>query len=103
MQYLMTLNDLYDKALVCLGPMDQWSYESSMQKAKLYTDSPLLVIDLEFNPDYIKVGMLDQPYHITENEWDEFCTDAQEVATHMPNVYIVDGQKYCISAFQGQL
>lgn len=94
MEHLMTLDDLYAKAIAKLGSMAEGTYDQYMEQAKGLTQKPLLVIDVKYNADMRRQGMNDQPYPIAKSEWDLFIRDAKTMAEYCPNVYVVDGSRY---------
>jgi len=49
---------------------------------------------VKYNSSYKLMGHTDQPYPISEAEWDIFIRDAKTMAEYVPNVYVVDGNKY---------
>lgn len=98
--YLMTLQELYAASIGNLGPMDKpgYSFERFTQEAKQLAatqgiQNPLLVIDISLKQPS-GFGATEQPYPISRDEWDVFKSDALTMANFMPNVHVVDGDKY---------
>jgi hypothetical protein len=99
-QYLMTLDELYAAAVANLGPMDQSTYAQASADARrvgseMGIKNPTLIIDIQFTPGSAsQFGVTEQPYPIADMEWDQFKSDARTMAAFMPNVYVVDGDKF---------
>lgn len=78
--------------------MDKDTYDNYMTRAKQVASqngvkNPLLVIDISLKEPN-ELGSQEQPYPISKQEWDIFVSDARTMANYMPNVYVVDGDKY---------
>ena len=75
-----------------------YSYSKFMEEArelatKQGINNPLLVIDVSLKAPSA-FGANEQPYPIADFEWDDFKRDGKTMAKYMPNVYVVDGDKY---------
>ena len=101
-EYLMTLEALYANAAEKLGCMSDGSYDHFLAKAKAAArnhniKTPRLVIDIKFKAGIAsESGSTEQPYPIASQEWDEFRSDAATMAEYIPNVYLVDGDKFIV-------
>ncbi len=97
-EYLWTNERLYQVAIGNLGPMDSGTFNQFTDRAKTTASShgvknPKLIIDIELIEANI-LGTTSTPYPITASEWDLFVSDARTMARYMPNVYVVDGDKF---------
>lgn len=99
-EYLMTLQELYDASLVNLGPMDTKPYRAFVEAMgevarEKSVRKPLMVIDISLK-EPSQFGVTEQPYPIVEDEWDIFISHSRTMANFMPNVHVVDGDKYIL-------
>ena len=99
-EYIRTLSELKNVAIANLGPMDKGDFNSFTIKAKEEAvkqniKNPLLVIDVEFKEEAAnEFGVKEQPYPISEAEWKQCALDGKTMTEHMPDVYVVDGDKF---------
>ncbi len=99
--FLITLEQLYDAAIEDLGPMDQGSYSDFVQKArKLALSRGIRRLCLYLNiklKEPTEFGITEQPYPISEEEWDILLNDLRRKAAFIPSVFIVNADEYRIS------
>jgi len=97
-EYLMTLEQLYQASLANLGPMKVGSYDEFVEKMEKVAQeksvaNPLMVIDIILKQPS-EFGITEQPYPIADFEWDQFASEAPTMAKKMPDVHVVDGDRY---------
>jgi hypothetical protein len=99
-KYILTLAQLYEVAIDKVGAMDEGSYSDLEHRVRVLAKErgitkPLMVVDVKFKPDVASLlGVAEQPYHISNSEWDAFVRDSKTMTEYMPNVYVVDGERY---------
>ena len=99
-KFIMTIPKLKEVAIANLGLMDEGDYNSFVIKAgeeaaKLNIKNPLLVINVKFKEGTAsEFGVKEQPYPISEAEWEQCALDGKEILEYMPEVYVVDGDKF---------
>ena len=99
-EYLWTLADLYRVSLGNLGPMDtkpfqQFKKEMAKVAQEKAVKNPRMAIDISLK-QLSEFGATEQPYPISEDEWEVFINDSRTMANFMPNVHVVDGDKYTL-------
>lgn len=98
MQYLMTITELKAAAVVNLGAMNQGTYASFKARADAEAQKhgfarARLVVDLKYKSSS-DFGVTEQPYPISADEWDLFIREAPSMLQYMPQVFVVDGDKF---------
>lgn len=97
-QCLMTCDELYYVARANLGPMKPGAYTEFEQQVqavanRLGIERPRMVIDIIFK-EGAHAFVTEQPYPISRDEWDIICADAKTMTKKMPEVFVVDGNKF---------
>ncbi len=99
-RYLNNPKELADNAAENLGPMDKGTYASYFAKAQEVAEKYgikriLLGVDFKYKPG--GHTFLDEyAYPVSASEWAGFVASADKTLEHMPNVYLVDGDKFCL-------
>lgn len=99
-KYLMTLPELYGASLANLGPMDTKPYIAFVQAMdevarQRNVRNPLMAIDISLKEPN-DMGITEQPYPVIEVEWEAIVKDARTMTKFMPNVHVVDKDKYSL-------
>lgn len=100
-QYLWTIAELQQHALTQLGPMDAGDYAFFMQKARENSACQgvkelLLGIGINFKPGAHPQGIEEYAYPCNSDEWAVFQSDSKMMCTSMPNVFVLDGEKFTL-------
>ncbi|MBF8263704.1 MAG: hypothetical protein HW387_1369 [Parachlamydiales bacterium] len=98
--YLQTVDQLEKNAIARLGSMDSASYDDFVKKmhevaAKKGIDRPTLAIGIIFK-EGAHPFLKEIPYPVLKEEWSEFKDDCETMCEKMPEVFVVDGNKFAL-------
>lgn len=101
MEYIISVSDLAAKATEKLGSMNEGTYEVFFREAeevakKYGVIRPILGIDIKFKSGAHE-SLSELAYPISAEQWDQFLVDAHSMCEYIPDVYLVDGNKYALS------
>ena len=97
-EYIATLERLAEVSLADLGPIDEGTFDSYLERAAEVATAqgvshPRLVVEVDFKPgahDFLEefVGLL------YADHYDAFAVDGERMCENMPRVHVIDGDKY---------
>lgn len=99
-QHIDSIADMKKVAIANLGTMDKGDYKFFMAKAREVAEkqgikNPILVIDVKFKPGVASnFGVTETPYPIIADGWELCVSQGRTMTEHMPEVHVVDGDKY---------
>lgn len=99
-EYILSVADLTKKAAQRLGPMDRGTFLSYTEMAGRIAaekgiTSPVLVIGFIFKKD-APTQTREHAYPIRAEEWDPFLSEVSTLCEGMPDVFLVDRDKYAL-------
>ncbi len=101
---LWTLDDLYNVGTV-VGPLDTQSFDSlertaTRLAARMGIKNPKLVIDRKYKPRYLSLREKSKPHEpapLIREIWAAYVKEARTMMEEIPDVYLIDGDKYTAS------